>query len=143
MASRVTVKFEMRSYSSGHVVQIIRPQVERNMLPRVRAVESAAKTLAPKCTGALARSIHVRARTAGGTFTSATGAKVCSYEVVAAMPYAAFVTHGTRPHIIRSTGPWPLRNRATGQVFGPVVRHPGAAPNDYLQRALRVGFLRG
>ena len=55
--------------------------------------------------------------------------------------YAKFVIEGTGPHVIRSTGPWPLRNRATGQVFGPVVNHPGTAPNNFVERA--VATVRG
>jgi hypothetical protein len=55
--------------------------------------------------------------------------------------YGRFVNEGTPPHVIRSTGPWPLRNRATGQVFGPVVNHPGTAPSYFVQRAVMT--LRG
>jgi hypothetical protein len=43
-------------------------------------------------------------------------------------PYALWVNNGTPPHVIESTGPWPLRNRATGQVFGWVVHRPGTSP---------------
>src|SRR5437868_4667850 len=45
-------------------------------------------------------------------------------------PYSLYVNNGTPPHIIESTRPWPLRNRATGQVVGRVVpppRHQAAA----------------
>lgn len=136
--------FTLKMYPNGRIAQVIRPQVEqRGMLPRVRRVTAAAKTLAPKKTGALARSIHARARGQSGAFAKLGGANICAYEIVVAVPYAGYVTHGTRPHIIRSTGPWPLRNRETGQVFGPVVHHPGTKPNPYMQRALRMGFLRG
>jgi hypothetical protein len=48
---------------------------------------------------------------------------------------------GTRPHIIRSHGPYPLRNRRTGQVFGPVVHHPGTQPRPFLRPALDDGAL--
>jgi hypothetical protein len=51
--------------------------------------------------------------------------------------YARFVVEGTRPHIIRSHGPWPLRNRATGQVFGPEVHHPGTRANPFVSEAAR------
>lgn len=46
--------------------------------------------------------------------------------------YGPYVNNGTPPHIIRSKGPWPLRNRETGQVFGPVVHHPGTAAQDFV-----------
>lgn len=48
--------------------------------------------------------------------------------------YAQYVNDGTPPHEIRSTGPWPLRNRATGQVFGPVVHHPGTTGVHFIER---------
>lgn len=51
-------------------------------------------------------------------------------------PYALFVEIGTRPHIIRSKGPYPLRNRQTGQVFGRQVNHPGTPASPYLRPAL-------
>lgn len=51
-------------------------------------------------------------------------------------PYGLFVEVGTAPHVIRSHGPYPLRNRRTGQVFGPVVNHPGTAAQPYLRPAL-------
>jgi hypothetical protein len=48
-----------------------------------------------------------------------------------------FVEYGARPHIIVSHGWWPLRNRKTGQVFGPVVHHPGSPEQAFMRRALR------
>jgi hypothetical protein len=47
--------------------------------------------------------------------------------------YAEYVVRGTIPHEIVSHGPWPLRNRETGRVFGPHVHHPGtrAVPFPY------------
>lgn len=51
-------------------------------------------------------------------------------------PYGLAQEVGTAPHIIRSTGPWPLRNAKTGQVFGPVVHHPGTAAQPHLRPAL-------
>lgn len=53
-------------------------------------------------------------------------------------PYGGFVAEGTPAHVIRSSGPWPLRNRATGQVFGPIVHHPGTAPNDFITRGVEA-----
>jgi len=51
------------------------------------------------------------------------------------IPLGPLVENGTEPHIIRSKGPWPLRNAATGQVFGPVVHHPGTAPQPFIALA--------
>lgn len=48
--------------------------------------------------------------------------------------YAPYVNDDTVPHIIRSHGPYPLRNRETGQVFGPVVHHPGTRGQHFIER---------
>jgi hypothetical protein len=48
--------------------------------------------------------------------------------------YSEFVNNDTRPHEIRSHGSWPLRNRATGQVFGPVVQHPGTTGYHFIEK---------
>lgn len=46
------------------------------------------------------------------------------------------VEYGTRPHVIESHGPWPLRNRITGEVFGRRVNHPGTDAQPFLRPAL-------
>jgi hypothetical protein len=51
-------------------------------------------------------------------------------------PYALYVNNGTPPHSIDSTGPWPLRNRASGQVFGRHVNHPGTRPQPFITESL-------
>lgn len=51
-------------------------------------------------------------------------------------PYGLFVEVGTAAHTITSHGPYPLRNRQTGQVFGRTVHHPGTNPQPYLRPAL-------
>lgn len=48
------------------------------------------------------------------------------------------IESGTRPHAIRSTGPWPLYNAATGQAFGRAVRHPGTRPRPFIRPAARA-----
>jgi hypothetical protein len=53
-------------------------------------------------------------------------------------PAAKFVLFGTTAHDITSHGPWPLRNRATGQVFGPHVRHPGTSANNFVIKGLEL-----
>jgi hypothetical protein len=52
--------------------------------------------------------------------------------------YALYVNNGTGPHVITSHGPWPLRNRATGQVFGRVVHHPGTRPQPFIVESLQA-----
>ncbi len=58
--------------------------------------------------------------------------------IEARAPYSLFVHEGTRPHIIRSKGPWALRNKRTGQVFGRVVHHPGTTANKFFLRAVQA-----
>lgn len=50
-------------------------------------------------------------------------------------PYGLGVEVGTAAHIIRSHGPYPLRNKR-GQVFGRQVNHPGTAAQPYLRPAM-------
>jgi hypothetical protein len=47
--------------------------------------------------------------------------------------YAIHIEFGTKPHIITSKGPWPLRNKETGQVFGRIVFHPGSRARPFLR----------
>jgi hypothetical protein len=61
----------------------------------------------------------------------------------AGIDYWATVEYGSRPHIIRSHGPWPLRNRETGQVFGRVVHHPGTPEQPFMRPALYRARLYG
>lgn len=49
----------------------------------------------------------------------------------------ALIEHGTAPHLITSTGPWPLHNAATGRTFGRVVHHPGTRPRPFIAPAAR------
>jgi hypothetical protein len=55
--------------------------------------------------------------------------------------YGLDVELGTKPHVIRSKGNYPLRNKRTGQVFGRVVHHPGTRSQPFLRAALE--YLRG
>lgn len=48
--------------------------------------------------------------------------------------YAPYVEDDTVPHIIESHGDYPLRNRATGQVFGRIVHHPGTRGQHFVSR---------
>lgn len=48
--------------------------------------------------------------------------------------YAKYVNNDTVPHLIESHGPWPLRNRETGQVFGRVVHHPGTHGQHFVEK---------
>lgn len=48
--------------------------------------------------------------------------------------YAPYVEFGTAPHIIRAVNVRALANKETGQVFGPVVHHPGTKANPFMER---------
>jgi hypothetical protein len=50
--------------------------------------------------------------------------------------YAPFVEFPTAPHIIRAVNARVLANRETGQVFGPLVHHPGTKGNPFMERIL-------
>ena len=58
-----------------------------------------------------------------------------SYRIGPTLNYGKWVNDGSRPHEIRSHGPWPLRNRMTGQVFGPLVHHPGSIGRHFIEQA--------
>lgn len=143
----MAVKLEVRTRPSGYIAQIIRPNTRRYMTPKVKRATQAVRAEAPQDKqgggGSLKRSIRMRARDAGGRFASQQGRNpvIVAFEIVAEAPHAMFVIHGTRPHPIRSRGNWPLRNRKTGQVFGPRVFHPGTKPNNFFERGIRkAGF---
>jgi len=69
----------------------------------------------PVLSGDLRRSMHTFSVSGGGTRAVA----VVGSDLI----YAAFRNYGGT---ITSKGPWPLRNRATGQVFGRSVTQHGA-----------------
>ena len=48
--------------------------------------------------------------------------------------YAPYVEFGTGPHIIRAVNKRTLANTETGQIFGPVVHHPGTKANPFMER---------
>lgn len=52
--------------------------------------------------------------------------------------YGKYPNDGTRPHIIESHGPWSLRNRASGQLFGRVVHHPGNRGVHFVEETARA-----
>lgn len=56
--------------------------------------------------------------------------------VVVGTDYWATVEYGSRAHTIRSHGPYMLRNRHTGEVFGRVVHHPGTPEQPFMRPAL-------
>jgi hypothetical protein len=103
-----------------------------------------AKLVVPRKTGTLGRSI----RAGGLTANHAT--------VEAAVNYAAFVEHGTRPHIIRPRNGGFLRFPANGgsarltgsvrrggsAVFAREVHHPGTRPHPFLVPGARAALTR-
>lgn len=91
----------------------------------IRHAERTAQRLCPVDTGALASTIEGEASpTSMDSRLSAGNRQV---------DYAAVVELGGAPHRIVSHGPWPLRNKETGQVFGRAVNHPGTPAQPYLR----------
>ena len=97
----------------GLAVEVARAQA-RDFLATERVIT-------PKRTGALMESETVDAVTGGGTHAVA----LVSPHII----YAHFRNFGGT---ITSKGPWPLRNRATGQVFGRQVTQAGS---HYVERS--------
>jgi hypothetical protein len=101
------------------------------------AIARDARRLAPVATGALRDHIEVQGGRAGRVKVVATGGGDPLNPMV-----PVYVEFGTGPHWIISGGyakgmrnPYPLRNRETGQVFGPVVWHPGTPAQPFLRPA--------
>lgn len=92
-------------------------------------VATDARGNAPVDTGLLKSSVSADAFVPGSGF----GGRIRIY---ARTPYAAMVELGTRPHIIRALNARVLANARTGQVFGPLVHHPGTKANPFLRAAL-------
>jgi hypothetical protein len=44
------------------------------------------------------------------------------------------IERGTPPHVIRSTGPWPLYSAPHARAFGRVVHHPGTRPQPFIDQ---------
>lgn len=91
-------------------------------------IESATKKEAPvnkqKGGGNLRQSIR------GSMIGLATG------QVEVGAEYGVYVHEGTRPHTIMIRNKRTLANKRTGQVFGPIVHHPGTKANPFLERAV-------
>lgn len=94
-------------------------------------LERVARQEAPKGrTGALRRSIKSEVR------HSQDGSRV---RLRADAPYAKFVIHGTRPHIILPRVAKVLRFEVADRiVFAKRVHHPGTQPNPFGERALQA-----
>jgi hypothetical protein len=48
--------------------------------------------------------------------------------------YAPYVEFGTAPHEIRAVNRRVLANAKTGDIFGPIVHHPGTKANPFMER---------
>lgn len=72
----------------------------------------------------LAASVHFTVDTAAGTVA-----------IGSDHPLATITETGSRPHTIETTG-YPMRDQATGDVFGTTVSHPGTKPQPFLRPSL-------
>ena len=138
----MTVNVKMDIRPSSYIAAVIRPQVQAHFDPRMKMALAYAQINAPVDKqgggGRLRSAIRLYVRDDKGRFaTQRSGTVVCSYELAVEVPYARFVILGTRPHLIRSTGPWSLHNPKTGAFFGQQVQHPGTKPNDFLTLSMQ------
>lgn len=118
------IRIEMDQIAIRRMLRSPTGAVGRRMILRGQAVAKRAKELAPE---------GMRK----GISSDYTGNILGTTVVIRSThPATVFVNEGTRPHIIRSKGSWPLRNVSSGQVFGPVVHHPGTKANPFLTRAM-------
>lgn len=84
---------------------------------------------APVRTSRLMRSIRYQ--------RSISGSGDAHLEFTANVPYAKYVVHGTRAHLIRPKAARMLHwVDAHGSHFATIVHHPGTRPNNFPQRAL-------
>jgi len=100
--------------------------VGRKVLAKAKAIEERA--------GSLAEKHNMRAYVHSTPLPSVLGTKALVY---CDHPAAIFVLKGTKPHVIMSHGSWPLRNKKTGDVFGPKVNHPGYKGDPFLTEAMK------
>lgn len=91
----------------------------------MKTAEDAARRLVPVDTGALRETVEGEADPDSMTGRLSAGDGV--------VDYAAVVELGGRPHRITAHGNYPLRNAATGEVFGHSVEHPGTPAQPYLR----------
>lgn len=101
--------------------------VGRKVMERGKKIEVRARELAGKH-GTMGEYVH---STPVPSLLGVTVLVYCDH------PATLFVIKGTKPHPIDSTGPWPLRNKKTGKVFGQHVNHPGYKGDDFLGKAMR------
>lgn len=103
-------------------------ELDAELFPRMdRLVDGIAKDAsryAPRDTGAMAKQI----------VSYRAGPKL--WRVHSLATYTCFVEFGTGPHPIKAHGDYPLRNRRSGKVFGPLVHHPGTPEQPFMRPAL-------
>lgn len=110
---------------------VLRARLRRNL---AEAIAEDIRRGAPRDTGAMSE--HVRVVNDGRQVVIEGGGRPLNRMV------PIYVEYGTGPHWIISHGyaagrryPWPLRNRRTGEVFGPVVWHPGTPAQPFIRPA--------
>lgn len=111
----------IRPTASGEV--FIRAKAEQINAKVTRQVERSAVRRVPVDTGELRESIWSWSEGLIGRVMVGTG-------------HWPATEYGSHPHTIRSTGPWSLHNRETGEYFGRVVHHPGTPEQPFMRPAI-------
>lgn len=106
--------------------KVIAKEIKTAITGSIQEMQNKSRKETPYRTGDLRRGIlyEMESASRGKVFVKPT------------VTYAAAVHDGSVPHIIRSHGNYPLRNKKTGQVFGRMVNHPGNKPNPFFVRGI-------
>ena len=115
----------------GRLNEVVMGQTTRFVNGFVRRVVTEAVALAPKRTGALARSTHSDPVVHTGPWTIETG-------VSADVRYAGPVHEGARPHVIRPRRVGGVLAFQIGgrQIFAARVNHPGQRSQPFIRNAV-------
>lgn len=118
--TKMTLKeIEVRLRSAGAMVN---PRVRDRMGKLARDIEAEQKRLVPVLTGNLKQSIRVTT----GMMTWRIGP--------VGVPYASYVEHGTKPHVIKPKNGKYLAFTVNGKkVVVTKVNHPGTKPKPYVR----------
>jgi hypothetical protein len=130
MAGNSDIQLRLYDTELNRMLNSSNGDVGRYMRRIAKEIIAGAKVMAPKRTGNLSRSIHLRrhARWARGQYV----------EIGSNLSYAYYVHEGTRPHVITSGPGRMLTFRSGGRrIYAQSVNHPGFRGRKYLTEPMK------